>query len=62
MSEGIDKINEMEEAAEERLHELVKLAGDEARSRRKKAVAQHLKRLQAAVDEGVARWEKPVTT
>ncbi|MCP4149773.1 MAG: hypothetical protein GY757_18655 [bacterium] len=62
MKEGLDTNSEPHEAGEEQLNELIKQAGNEARSRKKKAVARHLKRLQAAVDEGVARWKSSTAT
>ncbi len=62
MKETIDKNNKTREAGEEQLNELIKLAGNEVRSQNKEALAQHLKRLQAAVAEGVARRKNPIAT
>ena len=52
----------MQEAGEEQLNELIKQAGNEARARKKEALARHLKMLQAAVAEGVARRKNSLTT
>jgi hypothetical protein len=62
MKEGLDKNNQIQEVGEEQLNELIKQAGNEARSRKKKALARHLKMLQAAVAEGVARRKNSITT
>ena len=62
MKERSDKNSDIEEAGEAQLHELIKQAGNEVRSQNKKALADHLKRLQAAVDEGMAHWKNPQTT
>ena len=55
MEEELGKNNEIQEAGEEQLNEHIKLAGKEARSRRKEALARHVKMREAAVAEGVAR-------
>ncbi len=47
--------NKNQETAEERLTALIKQAGDEARARKKKALAWHSKKLQAAIGEAVSR-------
>jgi endonuclease III len=60
MKEGLAKNNQMQEAGEEQLNELIKQAGNEVRARKKEALARHLKMLQAAVDEGVARRKNPL--
>lgn len=49
-------------AAEEQLFELIKQAGDEARIRKKEAMARHFERLRAAVEEGVLQRRGPVST
>jgi hypothetical protein len=59
MQDELDKNNQ--EAGEEQLHELIKQAGNEARSRKKQVSERHLEMLQAAVAEGVARRKNPVT-
>ena len=62
MKEGSDKNNQIPEAGEEQLNELIKQAGNEARSRKKEAFERHLKMLEAAVAEGVARRKNSITT
>ena len=62
MKEELDENNQIQEAGEEELNELIKQAGNEARSRKKEALARHLKKLQAAVAEGVARRKNPLTS
>ncbi len=62
MKEGLDKNNQIQEAGEEQLNELIKEAGNEARARRKEAWARHLEMLQAAVAEGVARRKNSPAT
>ena len=62
MKEGSDKNNQIQEAGEEQLNELIKQAGKEARARKKEALARHLKMLKAAVVEGVARRKNSLTT
>lgn len=58
MKERSDKNNQTQEPGEAQLNKLIKQAGQQARSRKKKVLAQHIKMLQAAVDEGVARRKK----
>jgi hypothetical protein len=55
MKEELDENNQIQEAGEEELNELIKQAGNEARSRKKEALERHLKMLQTAVAEGMAR-------
>ena len=50
MSHSDDKKYEIEE---EQLFELIKQAGNEARIRKKEAMAKHRDRLRAAAEEGV---------
>lgn len=62
MKEGLDKNNQIQEAGEEQLNELIKQAGNEARTRQKEAWARHLEMLRAAVAEGVARRKNSLAT
>lgn len=55
MKQGFDLKNKNQETAEERLTALIKQAGDEARARKQKAMAWHLKKLQAVIGEAVSR-------
>ena len=48
-------MSEKHETGEEQLSQLIKQAGDEARARKKKAMALHYKKLKAVIAEGVAR-------
>lgn len=51
-------ISEIHETEEEQLNQLIKQAGEEARSRKKKALALHYKKIKAVVAEGVNRRQK----
>lgn len=48
-------ISKMYETGEERLSQLIKQAGDDARKRKKKTLAIHYKKLKTVVAEGVTR-------
>jgi len=48
-------MSEKDEASEEQLRQIIHQAGEEARERKKKAMAHHYKKLKAVVAEGVAR-------
>ncbi len=59
MARPIDK---NQETAEDRLTTLIKQAGDEARARKREALAQHFKKLQAVIDEAVSRQHDSMPT
>jgi hypothetical protein len=48
-------INTIYETGEEQLNRLIKEAGEEARSRKKNALALHYKKIKAVIAEGVIR-------
>ncbi len=54
MKLGDNPINTVHETGEEQLRQLIEQAGDEARSRKKEALAIHYKKLKAAIAEGIA--------
>lgn len=62
MKNAIEKDKQFHEEGEEQLHELIKLAGSEARARKKDALERHLKMLRDAVAEGASRWNKSTAT
>ncbi len=57
-SESKDKA---QDSAEERLAELIKEAGAEARARNKKAMEQHFKKLRAVISEAASRNRNSVS-
>ncbi len=50
-----NQMSKTDETGEEQLSKLIKQAGDEARKKKKKAIALHYKKLKAVIAEGVAR-------
>ena len=55
MKKGFDLKDKNQETAEERLTALIKQAGDEARARKQKALAWHLKKIQTVIGEAISR-------
>ena len=51
-----------QETAEDRLTVLIKQAGDEARARKREALALHFKKLQTVIDEAVSRRQDSIST
>ncbi len=51
MEQTFESIDDDEESAEERLAELIKLAGADARTRNKKIMDRHFKKLRAVCEE-----------
>ncbi len=62
MKEQVGKNKNKQEPGEEQLSLLIKQAGDESRARNREAMERHMEKLRAAIAEGVARWQTPVTS
>ncbi len=62
MTEVYDQGNKHEEVGEEQLTVLMKQAGEEARKRRREAMEQHFKMIEAAIAEGLSRRKEPLQT
>ena len=53
MEQGFDSNDKNQETAEKRLVALIKQAGDEARARKREALALHFKKLETVIGEAV---------
>jgi hypothetical protein len=62
MKQGFDSNDKNQETAEKRLAALIKQAGDEARARKRKAMAWHFKKLQTVIGEAVSRRQDSIPT
>lgn len=62
MVNSINLHNKKHEAEEEQLFQLIKQAGEDARSRKRKAMARHINKLQAVISEAVSRKNNSVST
>lgn len=62
MKQESDSIDQNQNTAEDRLTTLIKQAGDEARARKREALAQHFKKLQDVIGEAVSRQQGPTST
>ena len=62
MKQGFDSNNKNQETAEKRLATLIKQAGDEARARKREALAWHFKKLQTVIGEAVSRQQDSMPT
>ena len=62
MKQGFDSNDKNRETAEKRLAALIKQAGDEARARKRKALAWHFKKLQTVIGEAVSRQQASIPT
>ncbi len=62
MKQTFETIDKDRESAEERLAELIKEAGAEARARKKKAMDLHFKKLRAVVSEAASRSRNSAST
>ena len=62
MEQAFDSNDKNQETAEERLAALIKQAGDEARARKREALAWHFKKLQAVIGEAVSRQQDSIPT
>ena len=51
-----------DEEEEEQLFQLIKQAGEDARSRKREAMARHINKLQAVISEAVSRKNNSVST
>ncbi len=57
MKQEVNLIDKDQETGEDRLTTLIKQAGDEARARKREALAQHFKKLQSVISEAVSRQQ-----
>lgn len=62
MEQGFDSNDKNQETAEKRLAALIKQAGDEARARKRGALALHFKKLQTVIGEAVSRQQNSMPT
>ena len=62
MVNSINLHNKKHEAEEEQLFQLIKQAGEDARSRKREAMARHINKLQAVISEAVSRKNNSVST
>ena len=62
MEQGFDSNDKNQETAEKRLATLIKQAGDEARARKREALAWHFKKLQTVIGEAVSRQQDSIPT
>jgi len=62
MEQAFDSNDKNQETAEERLAALIKQAGDEARARKREALAWHFKKLQTVIGEAVSRQQDSIPT
>lgn len=62
MKQEFDLNDENQETAEKRLAALIKQSGDEARARKREALARHFKKLQAVIGEAVSRRQDSIPT
>ena len=62
MKQKFVRREENQEPGETQLVALIKQAGDDARTRRKKTLAQHFNRLRVAVAEAVSNQQDPSET
>ena len=62
MEKGFNPDDQNQEAGEAQLFELIKQAGNEARARKREAMARHFHRLQASIEEVVSRKQDSVPT
>ncbi|OEU76816.1 MAG: hypothetical protein BA872_05720 [Desulfobacterales bacterium C00003060] len=61
MKQGFDSDDKNQETAENRLAALIKEAGDEARARKREALAWHFEKLQTVIGEAVSRRQDSIT-
>lgn len=54
MKQGVDSNDKNREAEDDQLTELIKQAGDEARARKKEALARHFIKIQAVITEALS--------
>jgi hypothetical protein len=62
MVNSINLHNKKHEAEEKQLFQLIKQAGEDARSRKREAMARHINKLQAVISEAVSRKNNSVST
>jgi len=62
MKQKFDSNDKNQETAEKRLAALIKQAGDEARARKREALAWHFKKLQTVIGEAVSRQQDSIPT
>ncbi len=62
MKQGFDSNDKNQETAEKRLATLIKQSGDEARARKREALARHFKKLQTVIGEAVSRRQDSIPT
>jgi hypothetical protein len=62
MVNSINLHNKKHEAEEEQLFQLIKQAGEDARSRKREAMARHINKLRAVISEAVSRKNNSVST
>jgi len=62
MKQELDSNDKNQETAEKRLAALIKQAGDEARARKRKAMAWHFKKLQTVIGEAVSLQQDSMPT
>jgi len=60
MEHNDNPTSEIHETGEEQLNQLIKQAGEEARSRKKKALALHYIKIKSVVAEGVNRRQNKI--
>ncbi|MFH0926795.1 MAG: hypothetical protein V1872_14375 [bacterium] len=60
MEQKLDVDEEDQEPGEEQLFELIKQAGDEARARKREAMAQHFKKLKDMVAEVMSQQQNSI--
>jgi len=62
MVNSINLHKKKHEAEEKQLFQLIKQAGEDARSRKREAIARHINKLQAVISEAVSRKNNSVST
>ncbi|MFH1146919.1 MAG: hypothetical protein V1736_04355 [Pseudomonadota bacterium] len=62
MKQDDDSNDKSQETAEERLSTLIKQAGEEARVRKREALACHFRKLQAVIHEAMSKQPGPNQT
>jgi len=62
MKQELDSNDKNQKTAEKRLAALIKQAGDEARARKRKAMAWHFKKLQTVIGEAVSLQQDSMPT